>query len=56
MTQPDVQGCPRCHKSIRKDVRACPGCGLKLTTLKIEMSFMGRPVVVERLIPDTSGE
>lgn len=52
MTQPDIQGCPRCHKTLRPNVRRCPGCGLKLKTLKIELAFGGRPIVVERLIPD----
>ncbi len=52
MTQPDLQGCPRCHKSLRPDVRRCPGCGLKLKQLKIELAIGARPIVIERLIPE----
>jgi len=52
MTQPDIQGCPRCNMSLRPTTRRCHGCGLELRPIRIELAIGDHPIVVERLIPD----
>jgi predicted amidophosphoribosyltransferase len=50
LTVPDLLSCPRCKRSIRTDLAACPHCGLRVRVVKILTKVGDQEHIVETLV------